>query len=264
MIFFATVKWASLMLALSAAGASADAATELHVRVAVRWVSCAIPATRQQTVQQEAGAIWQRAGVVLDWIPTSEWRNGDLEIVIADELPVPAPGTVGTPMGMTLFDPDGAPGSRLYVSALAALNAAETQRLNRAFMLGLPHKVVTEAAVRLVGRAMAHEIGHFMLGPGHTDAGLMRPSFAAQDGMTFGPAGYGLTREERLRVRERIAERSALVLMQPAATLARAESLAAATLGSANAGTTGPAVDQKHRSVSAPTASVCRLPGHAE
>jgi hypothetical protein len=33
----------------------------------------------------------------------------------------------------------------------------------------------------VIGRAIAHEIGHHLLGPGHSSSGLMRASFSARE-----------------------------------------------------------------------------------
>jgi hypothetical protein len=48
-------------------------------------------------------------------------------------------------------------------------------------------------AAMLLGRVLAHEIGHYLLGPGHTTAGLMRAQFEYQDLWSDQPDGYSLT-----------------------------------------------------------------------
>lgn len=45
----------------------------------------------------------------------------------------------------------------------------------------------------LLGRALAHEVGHVLLGPGHTPMGLMRPRFQARDVAGVADTRFALT-----------------------------------------------------------------------
>lgn len=58
-----------------------------------------------------------------------------------------------------------------------------------------------------VGYAMAHEIGHCMLGPGHSVAGLMRATWTYRDAQEMKRLSLGLSKPEASRARARLAGR---------------------------------------------------------
>jgi hypothetical protein len=45
----------------------------------------------------------------------------------------------------------------------------------------LPPRLHDELVARVMGRAVAHEIGHYLFGPAHTTAGLMRARHSTAD-----------------------------------------------------------------------------------
>jgi hypothetical protein len=64
---------------------------------------------------------------------------------------------------------------------------------------------------QILGRAMAHEFGHVLLGPGHSSQGIMRPGwgekqweFTSANDMVFTP---GQEKALRLAVKTRLAEK---------------------------------------------------------
>lgn len=66
----------------------------------------------------------------------------------------------------------------------------------------------TAAATVLLGRAMAHEIGHLLLGENsHSSTGIMRAAWSARElRLNAGPAML-FTREQSLQMKTRLAER---------------------------------------------------------
>jgi hypothetical protein len=58
----------------------------------------------------------------------------------------------------------------------------------------------------LLGRAIAHEVGHLLLGSGdHTPIGLMRALWSQDELRGLKPAHWGFSAREEARMRERLA-----------------------------------------------------------
>ena len=73
----------------------------------------------------------------------------------------------------------------------------------------------------ILGRAMAHEIGHLLLGTArHADRGLMRGRWTAIELLNNHPLDWGLSREEGALMRRALALRQRRP-EQPAAIVAR-------------------------------------------
>jgi len=94
-----------------------------------------------------------------------------------------APNSRGEPiLAWTVVERDGTPAPVLLVS-LPTIRAI----LSRAEFAGyrtdkLTIGVLDELTARAIGRAAAHELGHYILQQaGHRDSGLMRPSFSATE-----------------------------------------------------------------------------------
>ncbi len=75
---------------------------------------------------------------------------------------------------------------------------------------------VREAAVRwgvdfhlMLGYAVAHEIGHCLLGPGHSAVGLMRPRWTRTDAQEISRLALGLSKQEALRAGAWLAKTAA-------------------------------------------------------
>ena len=126
-------------------------------------------------VLAEAESIWRTAGVVIVWE-----REGGIEMH-APMLRVWIGGAKGLgsqeqamPLGWIGFDEDGTPTRNIYVShtnALTLLNMTESERSPSR----MPRAELETLLGRAMGRALAHELGHFLLTlKGHTETGLMR------------------------------------------------------------------------------------------
>ena len=69
-----------------------------------------------------------------------------------------------------------------------------------------PEGLTDLLVARLVGRSVAHELGHILLNtPTHSRAGLMREQFRAQDVLSAKAADYTLDRQQRARLITNIA-----------------------------------------------------------
>ncbi len=123
------------------------------VPITVR-VDAGLPAKMVDRAMKEAAAIWRDAGVVLEW-DADDFCFEPLSVQFGDaagrrdspELPIAWIGVV-----------NGAPDDHIYVSRANAI-ALLTETLPRN---DLPAAAIYEYAGRALGRALAHEIGHYL------------------------------------------------------------------------------------------------------
>lgn len=156
----------------------------------------------------EVDAIWRDVDVTFEW--HSDGAPFSLHVELGDErgrdlgrqLPLAWIGFV-----------DGIPDGEIYVSqanALALLEASTS--LSR--RVDLPKAAIDEYVGRALGRALAHEIGHYLFrSPVHDSSGVMATRRSTSE--LFGPdrGRFRLTSDERDRLtvvlqRSRMAQRS--------------------------------------------------------
>jgi hypothetical protein len=144
----------------------------------------------QQTLdvaRREAGRIWARADVHLVWASSS--ASSASSQVIDDEtvvvvvrptlaLPAAADGKAASPpLGWVMFLEDGQRGHVIEVS----FQAIDTLVMAASFQdmpVGIrPRLLQLRLLGRGLGRVVAHEIGHWLMGREHTRDGLMQPRF---------------------------------------------------------------------------------------
>jgi hypothetical protein len=106
----------------------------------------------------------------IDWTPPAE------SLLLAER----------STLGSIVFV-DGRPAGRaLTVSGGVALELVRRGIHGRIFGEA-PPRLRNQLVARAIGRAIAHEIGHYLLGPRHTSRGLMRPSLGFVD-LTVAPS----------------------------------------------------------------------------
>jgi hypothetical protein len=162
--------------------------------------------------EREAARIWAPAGITFDWArsgPDRPSRAGEVLVMVREQLAGrPHAGLRGrrrVTLGRVIRVTAERPG-RLIELALPAVSASVLpEALFGRTIRGLPEAVRHLAVGRGLGRVLAHEIGHWLFGSGHTSAGLMRPALKARDlvGATapaLPPAWPSLARD-RLRAR---------------------------------------------------------------
>lgn len=137
-----------------------------------------LPSTSKATLIAEAESIWQHEGIRLRWLHGSEARAGDTLRVLV------TPRTVGAA-------PDGEPwpvaellrfeGSAAI--AVASISGAERVVSQSGRVALLDYRELRDYRLGLVlGRAVAHEIGHYLLqSNAHADRGLMRATIDAYE-----------------------------------------------------------------------------------
>lgn len=204
---------AAALLALSIAG---HASAEICLDVDVRYAGPDPPRVLVRSMQDEAATIWKRYGVKLQWPSTAEpgqcpRAEGSFDVTVEyglSEATASPEMVLGTTQVM-LSAIDRAPIQLHYGATEHVLGYLKGSGLVP--LVG--HTEIRPADLgRALGRVLAHEIGHVVLGaPNHQRNGLMRSSFAASDLVRHQRWAYTLSRGEleRLRHREEILRRDA-------------------------------------------------------
>lgn len=131
---------------------------------------------------QETSAIWGAAGLRLTWAspPAPLDLTDHRTVVVMIQRGLKRPGYDMPLLGQVPFGEDG-PGNFIQVSfeTITAL-VMNSSYLNRP-VVKLPDFVQQVLLGRGLGRVVAHEIGHWLAGHGHSREGLMRPAFSGRD-----------------------------------------------------------------------------------
>jgi|SRR6266849_4397645 len=140
-----------------------------------------LPRALVESALEEADAIWRPADVTFSW-EIAEGAGGSwstLRVTIGD---YGGPkGHTGLAIGWIDLDNVGAPAPNIYLSYRNAMELVRTEEglaaISRMTVFGLRVRLT-----RVLGRALAHELGHYLLGSRmHTPAGLMKAKRPASD-----------------------------------------------------------------------------------
>jgi hypothetical protein len=145
----------------------------------------------------EAAAIWRPYGVQLRCTDSPATAPSALTVVVTNrERPAE-----NEPLGSTGFDENGAPGRTLtvFLDAVIRLVSASLFRDVRCDLW--PRNARDAFLARGLGRVIAHEIGHYLLGPGHTK-GLMRRSFEGNELIDVSSVRFQLSAPDSRRLAE--------------------------------------------------------------
>ena len=194
--------FAVLLHAAVAAGAGLPVERPV-VRVQVQTEgSLAVDRRLLAEILKGAGDIWRPyAEVTFTPVDESTLVSGSLRLLITDQTSTISDGAS---LGWIEFV-DGRPSNRITVSTGAAAALLRASRWN-----GLPKMVQRTFLARAMSRAIAHELGHYLLASReHSPNGLMRGKLTADDIMQPRPSGYRL---ERAQVQQ--LQRGALLARQ--------------------------------------------------
>jgi len=196
-----------LMMAAANVGAS-EAASGARAAVAIRTYNyAAVSAEHLAAARQESARIFERAGIALEWIEcrvpggidgaacTEPLLAGrDLMLRLVDRQPVRGERIV--PLGESMLDKEQRSGVLMTIDVLPVRAVAE-----QAFT----------AIPTLLGRAIAHEIGHLLLGSAaHPRSGLMRATWSRDELRGLKPAHWGFSAREAAQMRLVVLEGSGL------------------------------------------------------
>jgi hypothetical protein len=142
--------------------------------------------------EAEAGTIWASAGLRLVWtsppvrLDVSDGRT----IVVVVRRGLSRPATVDTAdsqacshpsLGRIRFGEDGRPGTLIEVSLQTLRSLVMSGSYFEKPISALPNLAQQHLLGLGLGRVVAHEIGHRLMGRGHTRQGVMRPAFNVRD-----------------------------------------------------------------------------------
>jgi hypothetical protein len=155
---------------------------------------CQASDTAISIAQKESARVWSRADVHLRWVGASELPFGSPDWLVVQCV------TVRTPVGSMDAAPvipiasirflDSRPTNTITLSIVNAdtLLQRDSTRSTEEHSAFFPYREIRLG--RMLGRAIAHEVGHFLSGSGeHTSRGLMKRthSVAALTGASLGP-----------------------------------------------------------------------------
>jgi hypothetical protein len=148
------------------------------------------------TLRDEATRIWLRHGVELTWAYPAPARCDTVVPVLFDDEQVRRlAGRKRDALALTEF---AGASRRIYVSAQRAFEMVGQIRRSS------PLETIGERDYRqgtLIGRALAHELGHVLLSTlDHSASGLMRPVFGAKDALSVDARATELTPVETQRL----------------------------------------------------------------
>ena len=168
-----------------------DGRQQLRVRI----IPGAMDPVVMARVRAEVDAIWNRYQIDVVWEPPRESDQQALPDLwvqfVEGRVSVCQTRSDRVALARLKFD-NGVPTHRIQVSkmAAAALLATTSWAGGRRALLDGPDRLQSDALGRIVGRALAHEIGHYLLASSrHADRGLMRavidPQHLVSPGTSF-------------------------------------------------------------------------------
>lgn len=203
MLIAASLSVASALL-LSSAVATESVVTTPSLVIGVT-VAADISPTLIPRVLDEAADIWRAAGLVIVW----QRENGvavrppALRVWIGGARG--APGAESLALGWITFDDSGAPARDIYVSYA---NADELLRSMKDLVATdrMPRAEKETLLARAMGRALAHELGHYLLATkAHTSKGLMRARRTSSEFFSRERIRFDLDAGQRAMVMSRYA-----------------------------------------------------------
>ena len=155
----------------------------------------AVAARRETAVLQEVDAIWRPMGVAVRLGRRSDNPCDRLIAVRSDLEAVPEDASVETALGWVPFVEGRA-------RQLVYLRVSRARTMIYAVSPGKRSGGMTDLLVaKLLGRSLAHELGHVLLNSrDHDTTGLMRSLYRAQDVLRDPPDAYTLDAQQRARL----------------------------------------------------------------
>jgi hypothetical protein len=198
---------ASLALVVaSAAVPAAEALPSSPVMPLVVSVTAAadISPSLVRAVLHEADAVWRVAGFRFTWQIDAPALPSMLRVIIGG-------GTSSgvnrlTPLAWVTLAENGMPEPKVYVSHANALKFLKDSRGVVGLVDTMPVAQRDAYLARVLGRALAHEVGHYLMGSKlHTARGLMRAEHTSAE--FFGPErdAFRIDANERQRMAARFA-----------------------------------------------------------
>ena len=142
--------------------------------------------------EAEAATIWANGGLRMVWnfppVPL-EVQDGQTVVVVVRRALSPPATTGGADLrtcsypslGQIRFGVDRRPANLIEVSFRELMSLVMSGSYMDRPISELPISTQRHVVGLGLGRVVAHEIGHWLMGSGHTEQGLMRPRFNVRD-----------------------------------------------------------------------------------
>jgi len=142
--------------------------------------SAEVSPTLVDHVVVETNTIWKPAGLTIVWQRDDGGAAPALRVIIGPLRGSTLPRYVA-PLGWIEFD-DGRPQPHMYLSYANAMTLLEASRGVVGLVSRMPILERETFLGRALGRALAHEVGHYLLAErAHTATGLMKASFSSAE-----------------------------------------------------------------------------------
>jgi hypothetical protein len=216
MLIATTVAIALVASTAFAAGATAPAATDTIPPMIVTVTAAAdLSPALLKALLAETDAIWRPNGITLLWQaaarivgPADQRETGpfvpsSLHVVIGDNR---GSGTSSrVPLGWIVFDDVTVPEQEIYLSYANARQMMEQARGVVGLIDQMPTIQRETLLARAMGRALAHELGHYLLASkAHTERGLMKATMSAAELFMPGSRAFRLEAAQRRTVAARL------------------------------------------------------------
>ena len=216
MLIATTVAIALVASTAFAAGATAPASTDTIPPMIVTVTTAAdLSPSLVKALLAEADAIWRPSGITLLWQaaarivrPVEQREAGpfvpnSLHVVIGENRGVGTSSRV--PLGWIVFDDVTVPEQEIYVSFANARQMMEEARSVVGIIEQMPIMQREILLARAMGRALAHELGHYLLASkAHTERGLMKAIMTASELFMSDSGAFRLEPAQRRSVAARL------------------------------------------------------------
>jgi len=220
MLIITSLAAAAVSATIGAAAATNAVTAPPPIVITVR-VAADVPPTLLSRPLEEADAVWRPTGVTFLWrrLPQDAAERLDRPAdgaatglrVVVGPLRGRSPRQDLLPLGWIQFDDD-SPEQEIYVSYPNALDYMEGSQ----GVVGLISKMpVLERELKLaraMGRALAHELGHYLLASkAHTPRGLMEASHTATEFFDYSRRAFAIDATQRQAVTARLRHDAVVV-----------------------------------------------------
>ena len=165
-------------------------------------VTTTLPPAARVALIAEVDAIWRDAGVVVRWLDAADADSpAALRVFVVDRQMTPAGGTQWV-AGELLREPGRGAIARASIARAEAIVAAAGAGPSRPTPPALTHHRLGV----VLGRALAHEIGHYLLGTAeHAPHGLMRATIPPREFTDLRSGAFVIDKASQERIRARRA-----------------------------------------------------------
>ena len=189
-----------VVLAIATTSERARGADDPSIDVAL-IIQADLPRAAQRALVQEAESIWRDAGVQIRWVNANEADSLRTLRVVVDRRPgSPQPGGNWVVGELLRFDNGAAVAMASIARAEVVVRAAGSGST-----LVSPDSIVQHRVGVVLGRAVAHEIGHYLLeSSAHAPHGLMRASFQPREFTDLRSGTFEVDEASRRLVQQRL------------------------------------------------------------